>query len=613
MKNRVSVINLVERAQRGETEVLNRLAGAVKMRLYEYTVRMTLDEQLAEDVVQESLITMVQDIGILRDARQFWPWLMKIATNKVRHHHRRDGRRSRLLSECPPSAPGDAQDAVADVISKEIRQIVLSAMHRLPLEHRLVLNMRCYEEMSFTEIAEALDCRKFKARALFAKAKRTLGKNLAQSGLGKASLLGVLVIYGKMTATSEATGMATFVTAASLKVGILPTLAAVTATRAALVTIAAAGVSVGSTAVVVDRLRMSRLPVSGPSPMVAAIGGESLPSPQQYWYYYPPKSEDAVLIQIRTVTEDALPEWSWFQNEQGNYACSGDAVRRIDAHYYAPDLTTMRLPTDDADFRAFLDEAESKTTVLDSVRPAENGLLVVAGLGDEGPFTHARSGYDIADEQAFQHPWQRDARITDCRDALHKEGWAYLCITGQIKGRTVTGIGRIPFVLAERRAMSPWLRIVVEDSIVLEDTSDAAMVCDHGGHIRYRFEGGTFLEGLSRPWEGLHTIDTVRRDAAGRRLWFETQESVEDQCVDITVTDGDLRLVYTIDLDRDEVREIILYERQAEVGRLQLEYVREPEPEFAAIAELKAARGRSTRQKADNTLWLLSLVRAAWE
>ena len=613
MKNRVSVINLVERAQRGETEVLNRLAGVVKTRLYEYTVRMTLDEQLAEDVVQESLITMVQDIGILRDARQFWPWLMKIATNKVRHHHRRDGRRSRLLSERTPPSPSDAQDAVADVMSKEIRQIVLSAMRRLPLEHRLILNMRCYEEMSFTEIAETLDCRKFKARALFAKAKRTLGKNLAQSGLGKASLLGALVIYGKMTATSEATGMATCVTAASLKVGILPTLAAVTATRAALVTIVAVGVSTAGTSLVVDRLGTDEVLAAGSSPMVSTIGSESLPSPQQYWYYYPPESGDAVLVQIRTAAAGAPPEWSWFQNEEGNYSCSDDTVRRTNAHYYAPDLTTMRLPTDSADLRAFLDEVESSDTILESVRPTEKGLLVVAGLNAGGPFSQVRTGYDITDEQAFQNPWQHDTKITDCRDALHKEGWAYLCIAGQIKGQAVTGVGRIPLVLAEWRRMSPWLRVVVEGSVVLDDNADTALVSDNTGRVRRRFAGGTFLEGLSRPWEGLHAIDTIRRDAAEHRLRFQTQRAAEDQQVDVTVINRDARLVYTIDLDRDAVREIVLYERQAEVGRLRLDYVRELKPEFEAIGEPGTARDRRPRRKRSDTLWLLSLVQAVWD
>ena len=618
MSNRTSVANLVERAQRGDREVLNRLAGAVKVRLYEYTVRMTLDEQLAEDIVQESLLTMVQDIKILRDTRQFWPWLMKIATNKVRNHHRRNGRRTALLSKCSSRSPGGAQDAVADAVSREIRQIVLSAMHRLPLEHRLILNMRCYEEMSFTEIAEVLDCRKFKARALFAKAKRALGRNLATSGLGRASLLGALVIYGKITARSEASGLATSVATASLKAGVLPTVAAVTTTRAALVAVATVGVSVAATSLVVDKPGHDGFFANRPPRASFVMEAQDH---HQHWYYYPPESRDAVLIQIREAAEDRQPAWRWFQNAEGNYSCSDDTIYRVNAHYYSPNLATMRLPTDDAALTAFLDRVAASDAAplpvgppaMEHVRPTQKGLLVVAGTNDEGPFTHVRTGYDITDEQAFQNPWQQDVKITDCRDALHKEGRAYLKISGQIRGRAVTGTGRIPFVLAERRTAFPWLRLEVENSVILEDNSNAAVVCDNTGRIRRQFAGGTFLEGLSRPWEGLHTIDTIRRDAAGRRLWFETRNVVEGRQADVVVTHRDVKLVYTIDLDQDVVREITLYERESEIGQLQLEYVKALETGLDTINEAGSDHRRLSRQRRSDTLWLLNLVRAAWD
>jgi len=610
MKNGTSVVKLVERAQRGETDGVNRLVAAVKVRLYEYTVRMTLDEALAEDVVQESLLIMVQDIGTLRDAGQLWPWLMKIATNKVRSYHRRNGRRSRLLSESgePSPTPSGVQDAVTEVISKEIRQIVLSAMHRLPLEDRLILNMRCYEEMSFPEIAEALSCRKFKARALFAKAKRRLGRNLAKSGLGKGSLLGALVIFGKISARSEASGLAASVSTASLKVGLLPTLAAVAATRAALVTVAAVGVTAAGASLVVDGPGGEGVWAAG-----SAVSTVERLAGQQEWYYYPPRSKGAVLIQIRTSEEGRRSEWRWFQNEDGNYSCSGDTVYRRNAHYYAADLATMRLPTDSAALRSFLEKVESIARPQKRVRGTEKGLLVVAGVDEEGPFSHVREGYDITDEQAFRHPWQHDVKITDYRDAVHREGWAYLRISGQIGGRAVSGTGRIPLVLGKRRAMFPWLRLVVEDSVILEDRPSGAVVCDGSGRIRHRFAGGAFLEGLSRPWEGLHTIDTVRRDAGRRSLWFETLNVVEDQHADVAVTQGDVRLVYRIDLERDVVEEITLYERQSEVGRLGFEYVGELETEPDGMNEPGSAGGRSPRRRRSDTLWLFSLVQATWD
>jgi hypothetical protein len=273
----------------------------------------------------------------------------------------------------------------------------------------------------------------------------------------------------------------------------------------------------------------------------------------------------------------------------------------------------MRLPTDSAALTAFLDELESRTTSIKHVRPIQKGLLVITGTDDKGPFTRVRAGYDVTDEQVFQYPWQPDVKIIDRRDALHREGWAYLRISGQINGRAVTGTGCIPFVLAKRRTMTPRLRLAVEDSVVLEDNVNAAVVCDSAGRIRHRFAGGTFLKGLPRPWEGLHTIDTIRRDAAGYHLRFEMRNAVEDRHVDIAVTDRNVELVYTIDLDQDVLREITLYEGQSEAGRLRLEYVRDLEDEFDAGRGAESTRRRLPRQKRSDTLWLLRLMQAAWE
>jgi len=98
----------------------------------------------------------------------------------------------------------EIQDTVAGVISKDVKQTVIAAMQKLPPEQRIVLTMRCYEQLSFSQIAEQLGYREFRARILFTRAEKSLSKNLVKNGLGKGSLLGALLIFGKMTATSEA-------------------------------------------------------------------------------------------------------------------------------------------------------------------------------------------------------------------------------------------------------------------------------------------------------------------------------------------------------------------------------------------------------------------------
>ena len=121
--------------------------------------------------------------------------------------HYRTNRQHEAISSSviqPKSTDGAIQDRVAGMVSEEVKQIVLAAMQKLPPEHRAVLAMRCYGQLSFSQIAEQLGCREFRVRILFSRVTKSLSKNLVKNGLGKESLLGALLIFGKMTATSEA-------------------------------------------------------------------------------------------------------------------------------------------------------------------------------------------------------------------------------------------------------------------------------------------------------------------------------------------------------------------------------------------------------------------------
>ena len=52
MNDNIDYIELVEKAQLGDKESLNRLAEAARLRLRQYVQRLTLDQDLTEDIVQ---------------------------------------------------------------------------------------------------------------------------------------------------------------------------------------------------------------------------------------------------------------------------------------------------------------------------------------------------------------------------------------------------------------------------------------------------------------------------------------------------------------------------------------------------------------------------------
>lgn len=601
---------LVIKAQQGDKTALNALVDRVKPHLQEYVARMTLDAHLAQDLVQESLLTMVQTFDSLREPEKFWLWLSRIALHKVRAHYRRTGRRSSLAQVRPRSAPGSVQDTVAEVIGQEIKQIVLSAMHHLPPEYRAVLVMRCYDQLTFPQISRQLGCRELKARALFSRAKRALGKNLTKNGLGKGSLLGALVIFGKITAVTETAVAEVSVTASTLKVGLWPALAELLSSKAAITLVATVGVSAAAVPLASQLVQNRRADVSDTTSLQVSANSPGPKTPDEYQYYYPPDTQGVVHIRTRALEEDTRSDWRWLQNANANYWCNGNQVFIKNAHMLSSDLAVLRLPTDGSRMRALLDRIESRQTSGQAVRSTRNGLLVIAGVNEQGPFTHVRSRYDMSDEQVFQNPWPHDMKVIDERDALHQQGWCYFQITGNIKGKQALGVGRIPLVLSEHREHFPWLRLSLGNELSLEDGPAGAGISRRSDAMRARYVSGTFLQGLSRPWEGLHTIDTIRRDAAKHRLWFETQRISGTQQVAVTVIHPDARLVHTIDMETDLVRQVRFFQGQSEQGQLSIEYSKDMN---SAAAEPKPALRGFVRQRRLDALWLLELMKGAWD
>ncbi len=135
-----------------------------------------------------------------------------------------------------------------------------------------------------------------------------------------------------------------------------------------------------------------------------------------------------------------------------------------------------------------------------------------------------------------------------------------------------------------------------------------AVLQDAQGTALGQYPRGSFFKGLSRPWMGLHTIDSVRRDAAEQRTPFETQLLADGQQAQVTVRSDKTRLVYLIDVEADVVRRIDLFVDNAQVGSLEFEYLQNVS---VGANEFTAPSTRTERTSARNSAGLLWLVRLA--
>jgi RNA polymerase sigma-70 factor (ECF subfamily) len=543
---------LLARAQQGDMEAFNELLGAARARLAEYARRTTLDEDLAEDVVQDSLLEMQGEFGGFSGMQHFWGWLYTTVNYKTQHHlgKRWRQRGTQSLADVERDVEDHrGHDGLEAAVTGELKDAVMEAMRQLSPEDRAVLSLRVYEGLSFSQVGQRSGCRAITARARFWRAKQALGRKLAASGFGRKALVPVaLLLFGKLTAASEAAAAELTVSASSLSAGLAGAVLGVAASRAAVVTVAAAGVvAVGVGVKGLSDGREAKVEDAGtPAITVSAPLPDDGRATIRTWYYYPePSGQVALSKGMRYDEDEGTYECLWLQNGFANYRYQPEehTVYIVNANPRAEDLSVRQLPTDSPELRAFLAGTQQKGVDFGAgIRAgggSVGGLLAVAEWrGGVQTLVEATHHPNLRWENYFDYDWPADVRVVDERDAMHAREWTYFEMEGTIGGKAVRGRGRAPFVYAATAEHRPWLEVEV------------------GGKHFVDCDGGRLFAGLSRPWEGLHTIDTIRRDAAREGLPFETHMTGDGARATVKVASGDMEMVYTIDMERDLLERI---------------------------------------------------------
>lgn len=144
---------LVRLAQQGDHEAFGALVHGAMARLYA-TARLILrDADRAEDAVQDALIEAWRDIRGLRDPERLDAWLHRLLVRSCYRTAKRDRRRE--VVEIPLAFDHDTplQDGLGSI---GIRDELDRAFARLPADHRTVLVLAYYADLSLADVSVAL-------------------------------------------------------------------------------------------------------------------------------------------------------------------------------------------------------------------------------------------------------------------------------------------------------------------------------------------------------------------------------------------------------------------------------------------------------------------------
>jgi RNA polymerase sigma-70 factor (ECF subfamily) len=131
--------------------------------LYGYALMLTRNKVEAEDLVQETYARALEAQHRLRDASNIKGWFFTVLRNIWLNQIRKRKSGPHLIDVDAEEGgadllPGHTRNSQEILIGKESAEQVQSAIRRLSAEFREVILLREFEELSYQEIANVLNC-----------------------------------------------------------------------------------------------------------------------------------------------------------------------------------------------------------------------------------------------------------------------------------------------------------------------------------------------------------------------------------------------------------------------------------------------------------------------
>ncbi len=156
--------DLIQQFLSGDKEGIEKLINRHKNKVYTYIVLVVKNQQLAEDIFQDTFIKVIRSLidGKYKDNGRFVSWVIRIAHNLIIDHFRKEKQINTLSNDDYEADIFNSKKLsdqnIEDVLIKEqITNDVRQLIDELPEEQKQVILLRHYGGMSFKEIADQTD------------------------------------------------------------------------------------------------------------------------------------------------------------------------------------------------------------------------------------------------------------------------------------------------------------------------------------------------------------------------------------------------------------------------------------------------------------------------
>ncbi len=151
---------LIGKTLNGDARAFEKLVRKYQQDVYRTIICMVKDHGMADDLIQQTFIKVYTHLDSFNSAYPLFPWIRRIAVNetlnvlKSKCEKQKKGFEPLDERKIPPHT---SDNPLKNLEKQEFIRMLEDAIHQLPPDQKAVFLLRTQEEMSYQEIADALD------------------------------------------------------------------------------------------------------------------------------------------------------------------------------------------------------------------------------------------------------------------------------------------------------------------------------------------------------------------------------------------------------------------------------------------------------------------------
>jgi RNA polymerase sigma-70 factor (ECF subfamily) len=151
----VSDLELVEKVKSGDRKSFSELVKRHQRGVLRLSLRFVKDMDTAEDVTQDAFIKAYEKLSTFEGRASFKSWLFQIAVNTARNKLREWKKDTVDVDDVQLGVAAVAETAL---VHGAVSDLLQPEVDKIPHNQKTALVLRVYEDLSFNEIAEIMEC-----------------------------------------------------------------------------------------------------------------------------------------------------------------------------------------------------------------------------------------------------------------------------------------------------------------------------------------------------------------------------------------------------------------------------------------------------------------------